>query len=83
MRALNSFNEIVGGLCAHLFQSPLPHLSALPLHHVEARQHHQLRLELIQTGHKRFQRAHLAIGHVVGEDEAVGLRRLSRGPLLT
>lgn len=62
-------------VCEHLFQSPLPHLSALPLHHVETRQHHQLWLKLIQTRHEHFQCAHLAIGHVVREDEAVRLGR--------
>lgn len=65
-----------------LLQSSLPHVSALPLHHVEPRQHNQIWLKLIQTRHKRFQRAHPPIGDVVGEDEAVGLRRPSWSPLL-
>lgn len=70
-------------MCEHLFQSPFPHLSALPLHHVETRQHHQLWLKLIQTRHEHFQCAHPAVGHVVREDEAVGLGRPGGGPLLT
>lgn len=47
---------------------------------MEAGQDHQLRLELLQTGHKRLQRAHPSVGHIMGEDEAVGLRCLSRAP---
>lgn len=65
------------------FQSPLPHVLALPLHHVKPRQDNQIRLKLIQTCHECFQRAHLPVGHVVGKDEAVGLRCPSWTPLFT
>lgn len=70
-------------LVTDFFQSPLPHVLALPLHHVKPRQDNQIRLKLIQTRHKRFQRAHPPVGHVMGKDEAVGLRCLSRTPLFT
>lgn len=77
------FVSVCECVCEHLFQPFLPHLSALPLHHVETGQHHQLRLKLIQAGHKHFQCAHLTVGHIVREDEAVGLGRPGGGPLFT
>lgn len=77
-----SSGEIKGQVRVTDFLQPsLPHVSALPLHHVEARQDDQLRLKLIQARHERLQRAHLPVGHVVGEDEAVGLRRPGWTPL--
>lgn len=66
-----------------LFESLLPHLSALTLHHVEPRQDDQVRMKVVQTGHECLQRAHLSVRHIVGEDEAVGLRCLSGTPLFT
>lgn len=65
-----------------LFEPLLPHLPPLALHHVQTGQDHQVWLELIQAGHEHLQCSHLPIGHVMGEDEAVGLGSPCRTPLL-
>lgn len=69
--------ELSQALSTDLFEPLLPHTSALTLHHVQPRQDDQVRLKLLQACHERLQQAHLPIGHVMGEDEAVGLRCLS------
>lgn len=65
---------IKGFLVSDLFQSFLPKIPAHSFHHMQSGQNHQIRLELLQTGHKCLQRAHFTIGHVMGQDKAVSLR---------
>ncbi len=70
-------------LVSDLFQSFLPEIPAHSFHHMQSGQNHQIRLELLQTGHERLQRAHFTVGHVMGQDEAVSLRSSWGAPLFT
>ncbi len=70
-------------LVSDLFQSFLPEIPAHSFHHMQSGQNHQIRLELLQTGHERLQRAHFTVGHVMGQDKAVSLRSSWGAPLFT
>lgn len=74
---------IKGFLVSDLFQSFLPEIPAHSFHHMQSGQNHQIRLELLQTGHERLQRAHFTVGHVMGQDKAVSLRSSWGTPLFT
>lgn len=78
-----TFFLLLAILVSNLFQSFLPEISAHSFHHMQSGQNDQIRLELLQTGHERLQRAHFPIGHIMGQDEAVSLRSFRGTPLFT